>query len=328
MKVAIVANFVKRGVPANQAFLTASGLVGREGVDEVRLVHSDPLMMLGYGGDIEYSIRTTDGDLKVIYPSMGYSNALDVDLAIFHYMPFHMKKLIEELDAKKVLVAHFNLYEYFIEDRLRSDIPLILDFASAMDTLVAVSEYQRRLLAEIIDVPVVHIPPMIDHKSLFNIGHQPDMCTFAVVGRLVTVKSHLLPILAAKHLPARIGINIYGEGPLFDFYRKIIHDLKLYGKVTLRSELRHDRLIKELSRATALIHCSITENFPVVLLEAKAIGLPIIQANPLKTTPKELASIIQATLDDYDSVLAAAEQNIYNVVDYDYHNIAPKFLKL
>ena len=327
MKVAVMANFVKRGVPSNQAFLTAAGLAGKEEVDEVRLVHSDPLMMLGYSGDIEYAIDTVDGKIKVVYPSVSYEKALDVDFVILHYMPFHMKRALEKVRAKKVLVAHFNLHEYFIEGVLRDDISLVIDFANSMDMVVALSQRQTTLLSDILDVPVVTIPPMIDHRTLFNVKHNPDLEEFAVVGRLVTVKNHLLPILAAKHLPSHLGINIYGEGPLFDFYRKIIHDLKLYGKVVLKGEISHEKLIKELARSTALIHCSLTENRPVVILEANAIGLPVVEVHPF-TAPKDLAEIMINVTEEYHRYKKVAEEKRIEVAEYDYHNIAPRFLEL
>jgi glycosyltransferase involved in cell wall biosynthesis len=94
-----------------------------------------------------------------------------------------------------------------------------------------------------------------------------------------------LRLLVDAGVPARL--DVFGGDPLPPLgepsdRQRILHtvdELGLHGRVHLHGHLAQRELIGELQRAHALLHPSLTEGIPTVVLEAMACELPIVASD-------------------------------------------------
>jgi glycosyltransferase involved in cell wall biosynthesis len=92
-------------------------------------------------------------------------------------------------------------------------------------------------------------------------------------------------LLAPDH-PAW-SVEIFGGGPHHDALDAIVHRLGLRRSVRLRGH--SPKLMDELSRASLFAMTSRREGFPMVLLEAMSVGLPVV-AYDCPTGPRDIVS--------------------------------------
>jgi len=99
------------------------------------------------------------------------------------------------------------------------------------------------------------------------------------IGRLHMNKGQLI-LLSATNLLRQRGIyakmNIVGDGPLHAQLEKRIIELDLSEQVSLVGSLSEEEVREALVNATALISASLAENLPVVIVEAFAMGRPVV----------------------------------------------------
>ena len=114
---------------------------------------------------------------------------------------------------------------------------------------------------------VATVTPMPDRPRLVN------------VGRLTEQKGQLLLIEAAAHLHAQ-GIDfelvIVGDGPFRGKLERLIDQHGLRDRVRITGFLNNHGVRLELEAARALVMPSFAEGLPVVIMEALALGRPVI----------------------------------------------------
>ena len=132
-------------------------------------------------------------------------------------------------------------------------------------------------------------------KKLSKEAVEPDMEKFfaddapvvASMGREHDVKGfwHLIKAfaLAKKKIPA-LKLMIIGEGT-FTEYKKLAKDLGVEKDVLFTGVQKNP--FKFLKRASLYVMTSISEGFPNALMEAMAVGLPVLSVN-CKTGPAEI----------------------------------------
>ncbi len=101
------------------------------------------------------------------------------------------------------------------------------------------------------------------------------------VGRLTPVKGHCYGIRAIatyNKMPGvkRIEYVIAGEGPDLSELQKLVNDLDLTEVIRFSGAMTQEELAGEYANADILIHPSIEEVTPLVIMEAMASGIPII----------------------------------------------------
>ena len=102
---------------------------------------------------------------------------------------------------------------------------------------------------------------------------------FICIGRLSAEKGYsgLLRSFAALVAEGtKAELTIVGDGPLRRQIEDAIYDLALTEQVRLLGALSEQATLNEISRADALVLPSLMEGLPVVLMEAMALGKPVI----------------------------------------------------
>lgn len=99
------------------------------------------------------------------------------------------------------------------------------------------------------------------------------------VGRLVPLKriDHVVECLARlkRHGRLRKAV-IVGEGPLLEAARNQAETSGLAGSVDFPGPLPNDRVYEIMCSSRIYLHASVSEGFPVVMVEAMACGTPVV----------------------------------------------------
>jgi colanic acid/amylovoran biosynthesis glycosyltransferase len=107
----------------------------------------------------------------------------------------------------------------------------------------------------------------------------PDRPRLVTVGRLAEQKGQLLLVEAAARLKDRcpdFELVIVGDGPLRDELERAIDRSDLRDRVRITGFLDNHGVRRELEAARALVLPSFAEGLPVVIMEAMALGRPVI----------------------------------------------------
>ncbi len=125
------------------------------------------------------------------------------------------------------------------------------------------------------------IPPAIDTDFFkpTNINKQTKKLKIVSVGRLVWKKGYEYAIRAASILKEK-GIdfeyNIIGDGAHFQALQFIIKESGLEGSVHLLGTQSSEEIKEHLEQSDVFVHPAISEGFSNAVLEAQAMGLPVI----------------------------------------------------
>lgn len=99
------------------------------------------------------------------------------------------------------------------------------------------------------------------------------------VGRLCAEKGQLLLLDAANHLMQQcipFKLTLVGDGPLRNELEALINRLNLHNHVEITGWADGDRVQQLILAARALVLPSFAEGLPVVIMEALALGRPVI----------------------------------------------------
>jgi colanic acid/amylovoran biosynthesis glycosyltransferase len=213
--------------------------------------------------------------------------------------------LLEHLQANRVehLHAHFGTnsaavaalcrvlggppYSFTVHGPEEFDRAAVLSLGekiSGASFVVAISEYGRSQLYRLVE------RQHWDKICIVRCGLQKDLLErvvtpvsgnnrFVCVGRLHEQKGQFILLDAARALKARgldFRITLVGDGPLRSEMQTRINALGLSEEVRIAGWLTEQQVIGELEESAALVLPSFAEGLPVVIMEAFALGRPVV----------------------------------------------------
>lgn len=126
-------------------------------------------------------------------------------------------------------------------------------------------------------------------KKFYNVNlknKEPKINNIIAVGRLIPFKNHRMLIKAFSKLNnENMTLSIFGEGKLDEELKSLISNLSLDKKVTLYG--RSVNIADKLKKADLYVLTSNHEGMPNSLMEAMAVGLPVISTD-CPTGPSDL----------------------------------------
>ncbi len=102
--------------------------------------------------------------------------------------------------------------------------------------------------------------------------------TLLAVGNLIPLKRHTLVIEALSYLPG-VDLAIVGDGPEWPRIEALARRLGVVDRVRLLGRVPQERLPEIYGGADILVHPSLREGWPNVLLESMACGTPVLAAD-------------------------------------------------
>ena len=248
--------------------------------------HKAPLVILRsldffrYGGD--------SLSLSLFYKAILFINAGKFDIIHCHFgTNGNVGALLKELGIKGKLVTMFHGYDIRlgikkgggIYKRLFEQGDLFLSISKYnYDNLVAFGADPDKIITHPVGVDIKEIPFKSSKDSLKEANGTVKIVT---VARLIEEKGLFYGLKAIKELveksPGRnLEYRIIGAGPLKDKLASMAEELGLKETVYFLGAIPHKEVIKALSESDIFFLPSRAEALPVVLMEAQAVGLPVV----------------------------------------------------
>jgi colanic acid/amylovoran biosynthesis glycosyltransferase len=151
--------------------------------------------------------------------------------------------------------------------------------------VVAISSYGRSQIYRMLDqrqwgkVQVVHCGLEPSYFNDEDVRPAAAVNRLVCVGRLCEQKGQLLLIEAARSLSSdgtEFEIVLVGDGEMRPEIEAIISRFGLQDRVRITGWLGNDNVREQIAAARALVLPSFAEGLPVVLMEAMALGRPVI----------------------------------------------------
>lgn len=185
------------------------------------------------------------------------------------------------------LVVHFHGADAYLKELLdchQDRYKTMFDYASA---IVAVSKHMTTQLIRLGASPekIFYNAYGVELDKFAPRCEIPSCLQVLSVGRFVEKKAPYLTILAFKKVLERLPearLVMVGTGPLFDVCSKIIKSLHIEASVELKGIVDHDQIPALMQKSAVFVQHSLmplsgdSEGTPVAILEASAVGLPIV----------------------------------------------------
>ncbi|MCA0991439.1 glycosyltransferase family 4 protein [Pseudalkalibacillus hwajinpoensis] len=168
-----------------------------------------------------------------------------------------------------------------LERKFKRLLPTIIN--AFVDKVITVSEFEKKNLINLgvkaKKIETIHNGVDLKQFSFLNKRESSEEFNIGILGRLSEEKNHELFIQIAKELKNEPGLkfHIAGDGPRYQAIARMIKDNGVSQTVTMLGQVNQpDQFIKDMD---ILILTSFREVFPMVLLEAMAVGTPVISIN-------------------------------------------------
>ena len=237
------------------------------------------------------------------------SNNFDVVLA--QYGPTAVSVMSACEQTQTPLVAHFHGYDayvgYYLE-KYKTEYRSLFKSAAA---IVAVSTHMKRQLESLGAEPSkVHYSACgADTPVGFIKDKDTPSKTYAMVGRLTDKKAPIVSIIAFSQLlndhPGST-LEIIGDGPLMDQCVSLAKSLNISDSVIFHGAQPHEEVVSLLERSRLFLQHSVTapngdmEGTPVGVLEAMAMGLPVVSTKHGGIMDVIDSSNLGTLVDEYD----------------------------
>jgi glycosyltransferase involved in cell wall biosynthesis len=192
------------------------------------------------------------------------------------------------------------------------DADLLVTAATGARALVAVGSHLAAslhdALGDLSSVNISVVPNVVDSRLLscpLKSHHGPF--TVAGLGNLIPSKNFplLVEAFARAELPSESRLVIGGEGPEARRLADAAQSLGVEDRVHFAGHMRRDRVVQLLQEANLFAHPSNSESFGVVLIEAMAVGIPIVAT--ASSGPQDIVNADHGLLTPVGDVRAFAD---------------------
>lgn len=169
-----------------------------------------------------------------------------------------------------------------------------------------------------------------------------DKLKIVAVGRLEKQKGHIYLLQAVAHLKNEINIevNIVGIGGLEERLKESVNTNDLNVTVIFHGSISKEQLIELYNRVDILVMPSLFEGLPLTVIEAMAVGLPVIgscvpgimdcinESNGILFQAKSVQGLVEKIrfISSSPHVYSSISENaVLNAKDYSYANIAEQY---
>jgi glycosyltransferase involved in cell wall biosynthesis len=332
--------FTKKGHEVHVTTTLFKGGI-RETIDEGFFVHSIPWSKIKFFGGFIYWINAFR-QLKKIKPDIFHFQNIDIDLFTFFLIKIQKKPFV-------VWAQGSDVYFRSTTEKLKSKI--VLKYA---DAVIALTEDMKNYLKDIYKKDILIIPNGIDLSNFENLskdyfytkfGFEKNTKIILYVGTFRPVKGLKYLIEAMKI----IGCNekrliIIGHGEEKEDMEKLVKNLNLENCVTFLGKTPNSEVIKYMVSSDVFVLPSLSEGFPITILEAMASALPIVTTKVRglpeifkdgqngflvePRNPEQLAEKILLILNDEDLRNRISKNNEEEVKKYDWKIVIDKLENL
>lgn len=204
-----------------------------------------------------------------------------------------------------------------------SEIISLKDVVDASNYNIAVSQPFVKLLDNLFKVGTWNYVPNIVNDDFLNINSDvvQKKFTFLSVSLLSQKKAVDNLIKAFSCIKNRIPnaiLHVGGDGDERENLEKLVKDLNLDDRVIFLGSLSRERVKLEMAKSSVFVLPSRYETFGVVLVEALALGKPVIATRC--GGPESIINDTVGTLVEVDDIKQLSEAMLYSYFNYDKYN--------
>lgn len=151
------------------------------------------------------------------------------------------------------------------------------------DSAIALTRDMKRAMQDICDRDIVIVPNGINLADLSGEPRRKDEADHGkrilFVGRLSPVKGVQYLITAMKQVHDTIPdarLNIIGDGREREMLEALSVQLGIQEYVEFSGKVPHEKVLSLMQQADVFVLPSLSEGFPMVIIEALACGLPVV----------------------------------------------------
>ncbi len=214
--------------------------------------------------------------VRAIHPDKLYVTGTHLNVLVALLKPF--------LAARQFIARESNIgfemgqHESAANWRSKLTFALIPILYKRFDAVIAQSQAMQSALLQhfkIAAAKVLVIPNPCPYNAVTHQRPDPQHeVKLLAIGRFSAEKGHARLIETMQSLPENYSLAIYGYGPLQARLQSLIQELKLEHRVQLQGKAT--AVFELCAAADLLVLPSFTEGFPNVVLEALAVGTPVI----------------------------------------------------
>ncbi|MDA2918274.1 glycosyltransferase [Desulfobacterota bacterium AH_259_B03_O07] len=217
---------------------------------------------------------------------------------------------LKQIDIKGKLVTMFHGYDIRLVTTKGEN--FYRDLFKVGDCFLAISNYnyENLILFGLNPKKIIYHTVGINLNKFYfqyqtNSIKPPNTIKLITVARLVEEKGLSYGIRAINNFHKRnpdikLQYNIVGEGESEGDLKKLVKQLDLEEVVNLIGPMDQEGIIREMRQAHIFLLPSIAEALPVVLMEAQAVGLPVIATS--------VGSVSQIVIDGKSGFLVPARE--------------------
>ena len=149
------------------------------------------------------------------------------------------------------------------------------------DAIIAVSREMQREILEVAPyaenkIRIISNGVDVSKCLLKQDNYEAKEPILLFIARIAQIKGIFDLLKAAPYFSNDIQLRIVGEGPDMQRVKKWIRKQKLEQRITIIGTLSHEKILKEIQNCYALILPSYHETQGIVILEANALGKPVV----------------------------------------------------
>ncbi|MEN6552456.1 MAG: glycosyltransferase family 4 protein [Methanobacterium sp.] len=191
--------------------------------------------------------------------------------------------LLSKMFLKKPYIVYGRGADIYIPDKFTKLISKIV--LKNANFVIALTQDMKEAMMKIYQRDIIVIPNGIDMERFKEISirtsHNDKVKTILFVGTLRPVKGVIYLIEAMKIVKNEYHgakLLIVGDGTEGDKLRAIVKELDLEDSVSFAGQRSNNEIPKYMAESDIFVLPSLSEGFPNVILEAMAVGLPVISS--------------------------------------------------
>lgn len=203
-----------------------------------------------------------------VFSTTDHINILTAMVACFLRVPHLIARASNNPQQMKQFYGYksrfYNLFTRFLSVRFDFIVCQSAEMQQSISKLYGISSGKLKVISN----PVLHTPIIKKH---LNVSVQKKLI---VVARLSPEKGLFRLLEIMQQLPSNYILTIAGDGPLMADLKADVNLRKLDNRVTFLGEV--NEVSTHVVQHDLLVSCSFTEGFPNVVLEALALGVPVV----------------------------------------------------